>query len=372
MNASTVQFPRYVQVEKQLREAIESGVYRAGDRLPDERELANQLSVSRGTIRQALSRLTQQGLVERCQGRGTFVARAAITSGYICMVAVGITARTTLQNAVSIGETERLATAHGLHVTVRYCDDEIALEQVMGECEREETITAGIIIGTVPECPLDEWVADSHKPWVLMADFVSDQRRLPPINQVIFDWYQAFETGTRHLLQQGCSRPAMFVLTDTAVWSLDRISAFRTVCDEIGIEPCHQRVYDLHRYHHEPVPVPEYQARVQKALVDTAQSWLESGNIPDGLILPVSRQEGWVTALRDTPELAKAMKGVPVIFWTIEEELSPAKLQGPVTYLHLSVAELAQQAMQRLLENHNDDMPPRRDYVRAHRLVNFD
>ena len=47
--------------------------YAIGDKLPTENDMAIQYSVSRETIRQALSQLQQEGLIERKRGKGTFV-----------------------------------------------------------------------------------------------------------------------------------------------------------------------------------------------------------------------------------------------------------------------------------------------------------
>ncbi len=64
----------YVQIEEELTERIRSGLLRPGDRIPPERELAEQLQVSRMTVRQALGRLADRGLLVRERGRGTFVS----------------------------------------------------------------------------------------------------------------------------------------------------------------------------------------------------------------------------------------------------------------------------------------------------------
>jgi GntR family uxuAB operon transcriptional repressor len=60
-----------------LRDAIlgklRSGQWRAGDRLPTERELSEHHGVSRTTVRKALLDLKQQGLIEQTVGSGTFV-----------------------------------------------------------------------------------------------------------------------------------------------------------------------------------------------------------------------------------------------------------------------------------------------------------
>ncbi|MFN0084308.1 MAG: GntR family transcriptional regulator [Blastocatellia bacterium] len=66
--------PLYYQLENLLLEKINSGSFGPGDRLPTESDLIRQYGVSRITVRQALTSLVEEGLIERRQGRGTFVA----------------------------------------------------------------------------------------------------------------------------------------------------------------------------------------------------------------------------------------------------------------------------------------------------------
>ncbi len=64
--------PLYHQLERALAERIAAGTY--GDGLPGELELVTEFGVSRGTVRQALDRLSRRGLIVRQRGRGSFVA----------------------------------------------------------------------------------------------------------------------------------------------------------------------------------------------------------------------------------------------------------------------------------------------------------
>jgi GntR family transcriptional regulator len=66
--------PLYSQLYSWLIKQIETGELKTGDRVPPERELAEQLDVSRITARQAIDALVDSGLVYRERGRGTFVA----------------------------------------------------------------------------------------------------------------------------------------------------------------------------------------------------------------------------------------------------------------------------------------------------------
>lgn len=66
--------PLHEQVYLELRDQISSGHISEGEQLPPELELATQYGVSRGTMRQAIARLADDGIVERTAGRGTFVS----------------------------------------------------------------------------------------------------------------------------------------------------------------------------------------------------------------------------------------------------------------------------------------------------------
>ncbi|MCE4555323.1 FadR/GntR family transcriptional regulator [Pelomonas cellulosilytica] len=63
----------YHQIADQLRELIREGRYRIGSRLPPERELAQQLGVSRPSVREALIALEIAGCVEVRMGAGIYV-----------------------------------------------------------------------------------------------------------------------------------------------------------------------------------------------------------------------------------------------------------------------------------------------------------
>ncbi len=66
--------PLYHQLMQRIREDITRGVYTIGSRIPPEHELEESYHVSRVTVRRALQELTNEGLLERKQGKGTFVS----------------------------------------------------------------------------------------------------------------------------------------------------------------------------------------------------------------------------------------------------------------------------------------------------------
>jgi GntR family transcriptional repressor for pyruvate dehydrogenase complex len=63
----------YEQIVQQVEESVQKGVLKQGDKLPPERDLAQQFGVSRTAVREAVKALREKGLVEAYPGRGTFI-----------------------------------------------------------------------------------------------------------------------------------------------------------------------------------------------------------------------------------------------------------------------------------------------------------
>ena len=70
--------PLYAQLMDQIKTDINRGLYPVGSRIPPEHALVDNYNVSRVTVRRALSELTSEGLLERKQGKGTFVSAPKI------------------------------------------------------------------------------------------------------------------------------------------------------------------------------------------------------------------------------------------------------------------------------------------------------
>ncbi|MCD8007348.1 MAG: GntR family transcriptional regulator, partial [Clostridiales bacterium] len=68
-----------MQIANQLSTEIHDGVYRRSQMLPTEREIMERFSVSRQTVRQALSILVTDGLIEKRQGSGSHILEPQAT-----------------------------------------------------------------------------------------------------------------------------------------------------------------------------------------------------------------------------------------------------------------------------------------------------
>lgn len=68
-----LRLPRYEQLRASLLARVASGEWPPGSALPAETDLALEYKVALGTMRQAISRAVEDGLLERVHGKGTFV-----------------------------------------------------------------------------------------------------------------------------------------------------------------------------------------------------------------------------------------------------------------------------------------------------------
>jgi len=73
--------PLHAQVESLLRELIQKEEYQNGKLLPGETEIARRLGVSRNTVREAMKRLVQEGLIKRKKGVGSRVNPDTVRTG---------------------------------------------------------------------------------------------------------------------------------------------------------------------------------------------------------------------------------------------------------------------------------------------------
>lgn len=122
-----MQSPVYIQIHNQIKKDIEAGKWSVGERIPSERELAVEFSVSRMTLRQAIQTLVDEGILERRVGAGTYVASqkvqermSGVTSFTDVMLAQGKrpSSRTISYHVAnpSISEMEKLQLSEGEHV----------------------------------------------------------------------------------------------------------------------------------------------------------------------------------------------------------------------------------------------------------------
>ena len=109
--------PLHVQLKEILTAEIKSGNYT--DRIPSERELMERFSISRSTVREAISALVNDGLVEKIHGKGTFITSHPINDW--------------LGNLSSITETiERMGMEPGINLLYQGIQSNPQIGEILG------------------------------------------------------------------------------------------------------------------------------------------------------------------------------------------------------------------------------------------------
>lgn len=152
---------KYLQVRDYLRSLVVSEL-RPGDPVPSERMLCERFAVSRMTVRQAVDALVVEGVLERVQGRGTFVAppkvdlqvrlasfteemtRRGMTAGVRVLASELARAEPDIAEALKVAPGDLLVHLHRL----RYADDEpMAVEHTWLPADR----LPGFLDGGTPD-----------------------------------------------------------------------------------------------------------------------------------------------------------------------------------------------------------------------------
>jgi DNA-binding LacI/PurR family transcriptional regulator len=247
----------YSQLLAHFRERILDGSLRAGARLPTELELAQQYDISRGTVRQAMSALVSEGLLDRVQGRGTFVRPlppAPSESRPVAEKRIGLLLHYMdgpLDLDILIG-VEHAAKSRGYQVSFAYAEE--SLEQQDRDIVRlRADRVAGMIIFPVSDVTYDESV------WRLKADgvpFVLVDRYFTDIDTdyVVADNVGGGYRATEHLLILGHRRIGFLYSNKGSLLTTsvrDRWEGYRKALQEYGC------LYDETLIEQQPAVPPE-------------------------------------------------------------------------------------------------------------------
>lgn len=391
IQSQTSRPPKHVIVLSAIRRAIDSGQYAAGDRLPDERQLADEFQVSRTTVRQALAELSKSGIVERLQGSGTYIRNdggprrlrprlthrlgsepghhPAVARQMVAILPVGPFARFSTYVGGVTAYAERSITQRNLRLVVRYVDDHASLPQIVQETCNDPAIIGGLVVGEVHEADAAAMV-DACIPWVVVGDFVDASRSAPVIDQVSGDNYRLAELSTQTLLQQGCRRPALLA-SDPGIWRDEKISAFRTVCYSQGISAGDQIISELMPDTHHQQNASSYHHAVRERARQILDEWHRTDRWPDGVVIPGAALLPWIEQVRLHPQ-ANRLRDCPLV--AMDHDLHSRSLRGSIDHPNLSwceigISDVADQAVYRLLVNPRLGRSALRDYIRHVRVI---
>lgn len=365
-------------IEEAIRRAIESGRHKPGARLPDERKLAATYGVSRPTVRQALASLAQQRLIERVQGRGTFVRdHVRQRMGYIAAISIGEMTRYSSYVSTVLAQAERSAQRSNCILNTRFVDDPTQAVDTLKTLCQDTMIVGGLIIGSVDQAMAVELARASTLPWVMLGDIAEQTRFEPVLPQVVGDPYRQTEVAAEYLIDCGARRAACLEFGEHYVWNRDSISAFRTVMDGAGVGPADQQIVSfLGPSDHVPMPadppLTQHRKRNIAVMRQTLDRWAQTEWWPEGVIVPGTALDALDYAVAEHSQARQRLSKIPIVVCDFEERQLMAPIQTHhknIAWALVSMAAMTDDAVQLIQAANAEECKPTRRYVRSVQLV---
>ncbi len=209
--------PKYLFVADTLRKEIADGIFQDGDKLMTEEALRDRFNVSRQTIRQAISLLEDDGLVDRQRGSGTYVRHGSRKHQGVIRVGVITTYITDYIFPAIVSGLESVLSKTGgvMTLSATYNSPEAEkriLERVM-DGQVDGLIVEGVRTAraTANEACFHR-LAERNVPVLFMNGYYKDMKG--DIPYVIMDDEEGGRMAARELLARGYTRPAGFFKSD--------------------------------------------------------------------------------------------------------------------------------------------------------------
>lgn len=208
--------PKHERVRRTLADAIASGQYEAGQRLPSESELVKTFGASRPTVNRALRELQLAGIIERRAGSGSYVRADTATRGYTFGLLIPELGRTEIFEPICRGMAEAQHGSHHVLLWGSSLGDQANLEQQASQACRQLVAkkVSGVFFAPLELTPqrdtINRTIAEVFDkagiPIVLLdRDLVAYPSR-SRYDLVGIDNRRAGYAITAHLLRCGCRR----------------------------------------------------------------------------------------------------------------------------------------------------------------------
>jgi len=240
--------PKHEKISTDLRQGINSGRYKQGQRLPTEAQLVQEYQTSRPTAARALRDLQHEGLIERRAGSGTYVQKAIAEHGLVFGLVIPRLGETEIFEPIC-RELARSSEAshHALlwAATAVNATGDVAEEtwQACQQCIARKV--AGVFFAPLEFTP--DGVATNERvvqaldaagiPIVLLDRDLYRSPHRSAYDRVGIDNRAAGFTVTDHLLRLGCRRPGFFSRPYSAETVSMRLQGYYEALRQYGVVP---------------------------------------------------------------------------------------------------------------------------------------
>ncbi len=226
--------PLYESVKQALTEAINSGYFQPGKRMPSTKELSRQMSVSLVTAHRALQELVAVGLLERTRGRGTYV----VENHHEVRPRMRIGAL--IHRDALVSDVYHSGIIEGMHraAVEMGCDLILMGEQI----DSRQDVHAYVLVNPAAsqiEVLLEQGIGKAP---VAMVGARSDNKDIPSIDT---DSRDLATQAVNHLYQLGHRRIGCFVGSSHYLHNYDLYEGFIQACKALGIPERDRPIVEL-------------------------------------------------------------------------------------------------------------------------------
>jgi len=349
---------KHEKIRQSLADAIASGQYEPGQRLPSESELVKTFGASRPTVIRALRELQLSGIIERRAGSGSYVRADAAARGYTFGLLIPELGRTEIFEPMCRGMAEAQHASHHVLLWGSSLGDLRNIgQQASTACRQLVTKkVSGVFFAplelTAQKDAINRSIADVFDkagiPMVLLdRDLVAYPER-SRYDLVGIDNRRAGYAITAHLLRCGCRR-VVFVGRPGSAPTVDaRIAGYKEAMAAAGSD------------------LASYVRRVEPDEKDQVKAILEEID-PDGFVCANDFTAAHL--LKTLNELGVTVPG-RVRMAGIDDVKYASLLSVPLTTIHQPCADIGAMAIGAMLERvRNPKLPPRDILLNFHLVV---
>lgn len=216
--------PLYLTVKEAMIEAIKRGDFKPGERLPSTKDLSKELAVSLVTTHRALQELEASGVVDRMQGRGTFVADPDQRPASQCRIGL------VLQSDASLSDFYHGRLLDGMNKAARESNAELTIMQYSDRYANQ--CRGYLLVNPLPRQIEATTNALGRVPAVIVG------ARSEDVDQPFIDVdnYGLVEQAVMHLHRLGHRRIVFVGGAGELSNSRDRMNGFIQSCEKLGIK----------------------------------------------------------------------------------------------------------------------------------------
>jgi len=349
--------PKYQQILDELKEAIASGKYTAGQRLPSEHELVKSFGTSRVTVNRALRELQLTGVIARRAGSGSYVS-ASSSKGYTFGLLIPELGRTEIFEPICRGMAEAKEVGHHALLWGKSLADSGAEGEDVDSLCRQLTSkkVSGVFFAPLELTPekdaINRAVAENFEragiPMVLLDRDLVPYPKRSQYDLVGIDNRRAGYVITEHLIVTGARHPVFIGRPGSAPTVDARIAGFREAILDRGIE------YKPHLIRRID---PWDTSLVQRAIKETKADAIVCAND--------------FTAAQVMKALHELKIPVPekIRMAGIDDVKYASLLPVPLTTIHQPCGEIGATAIETMVQRLNHPQFPARDIALNFRLV---